>query len=80
MKTDLSIKYAAVLGAGVMGSQLSGLFANKGIKTYLFDISIKLASNGRERLETLKPAPLEKPENIDLIIPCSYDSDIEKIS
>ena len=80
MKTDLSIKYAAVLGAGVMGSQLSGLFANKGIKTYLFDISIKLASNGRERLETLKPVPLEKPENIDLIIPCSYDSDIEKIS
>ena len=80
MKKDLSIKYVAVLGAGVMGSQLSGLFANKGIKTYLFDISIKLASNGRERLETLKPAPLEKPENIDLIIPCSYDSDIEKIS
>jgi len=80
MKKDLSIKYAAVLGAGVMGSQLSGLFANKGIKTYLFDISIKLASDGRERLETLKPAPLEKPENIDLIIPCSYDSDIEKIS
>ena len=80
MKKDLSIKYAAVLGAGVMGSQLSGLFANKGIKTYLFDISIKLASNGRERLEILKPAPLEKPENIDLITPCSYDSDIEKIS
>ena len=52
MKTDLSIKYAAVLGAGVMGSQLSGLFANKGIKTYLFDISIKLASDGIERLET----------------------------
>jgi len=80
MKKDLSIKYAAVLGAGVMGSQLSGLFANKGIKTYLFDISIKLASNGREHLEILKPAPLEKPENIDLITPCSYDSDIEKIS
>ena len=80
MKKDLSIKYAAVLGAGVMGSQLSGLFANKGIKTYLFDISIKLASDGRERLEILKPAPLEKPENIDLITPCSYDSDIEKIS
>ena len=80
MKKDLSIKYVAVLGAGVMGSQLSGLFANKGIKTYLFDISIKLASFGRERLETLKPAPLEKPKNIDLIIPCSYDSDIEKIS
>jgi 3-hydroxyacyl-CoA dehydrogenase len=73
------IKNAAVLGAGVMGAQLSGLFANKGIKTYLFDISIELASSGRDRLKTIKPAPLENPENIDLIIPCCYDTDMEKI-
>ena len=70
----------AVLGAGVMGAQLAALFANKGIKTYLFDITIELASNGKDRLNTLKPAPLEKPEYIDLIIPCNYDSDIAKIS
>ena len=80
MDKNSQVKRAAVLGAGVMGAQLSGLFANKGIKTYLFDISIELASSGRDRLNTLKPAPLEKPENIDLIIPCSYDSDIEKVS
>ena len=80
MDKNSQVKRAAVLGAGVMGAQLSGLFANKGIKTYLFDISIELASSGRDRLNTLKPAPLEKPENIHLIIPCSYDSDIEKIS
>ena len=70
----------AVLGAGVMGAQLAALFANKGIKTYLFDITIELSSTGKDRLNTLKPAPLEKPEYIDLIIPCNYDSDIEKIS
>ena len=70
----------AVLGAGVMGAQLAALFANKGIKTYLFDITIELSSNGKDRLNTLKPAPLEKPEYIDLIIPCNYDSDIVKIS
>ena len=80
MDKNSQVKRAAALGAGVMGAQLSGLFANKGIKTYLFDISIELASSGRDRLNTLKPPPLEKPENIDLIIPCSYDSDIEKIS
>ena len=80
MDKNSQVKRAAVLGAGVMGAQLSGLFANKGIKTYLFDISIELASSGRDRLNTLKPAPLEKPEYIDLIIPCNYDSDIEKIS
>ena len=78
--TNIStIKHAAVLGAGVMGAQLSGLFANKGIKTSLFDISIELATSGKNRLKTLKPAPLENPENIDLITPCCYDSDIEKI-
>ena len=61
-------------------NSLSGLFANKGIKTYLFDISIELASSGRDRLKTLKPAPLENSENIDLIIPCCYDTDVEKLS
>jgi len=79
MTNSSTIKHAAVLGAGVMGAQLSGLFANKGIKTYLFDISIELASKGKDRLNNLKPSPLEKPENIDLITPCCYDSDIEKI-
>ena len=80
MDKNSQIKRAAVLGAGVMGAQLSGLFADKGIKTYLFDISIELASNGKNRLKKLKPALLEIPKNIDLIIPCSYDSDIEMIS
>ena len=79
MTNSSTIKHAAVLGAGVMGAQLSGLFANKGIKTYLFDISIELATSGKNRLKNLKPAPLENPENIDLITPCCYDSDIEKI-
>ena len=46
------IKNAPVLGARVMGAQLSGLFANKGIKTYLIDISIELESSGRDRLKT----------------------------
>jgi len=74
------IKHIAVLGAGVMGAQLAGLFANKGIKTFLFDISPELASESRDHLKTLKPAPLEKPENIDRIIPCCYDHDMDKIS
>ena len=80
MAKESPIKHIAVLGAGVMGAQLAGLFANKGIKTFLFDISSELASTGRDHLKTLKPAPLEKPENIDLIIPCCYDHDMEKIS
>tara|TARA_Y100001947_G_scaffold142992_1_gene135664 strand:- start:275 stop:427 length:153 start_codon:yes stop_codon:yes gene_type:complete len=42
---------AAVLGAGVMGAQLAGHFANAGIPTLLFDISQDLSEQG---IETLK--------------------------
>ena len=40
MQNTIKIERIAVLGAGVMGAQLAGLFANKGIRTSLFDISI----------------------------------------
>ena len=75
----MKIEKIAVLGAGVMGAQLAGLFANKGIKTSLFDISKDISISGRERLNTLKPPPLENPENIHLITPCCYENDMEKI-
>ena len=79
MSNKIRIERIAVLGAGVMGAQLAGLFANKGIRTSLFDISIDVSNSGRERLNTLKPPPLEKPENIHLITPCCYKDDMEKI-
>ena len=75
----MKIEKIAVLGAGVMGAQLAGLFANKGIKTSLFDISKDISISGRERLNTLKPPPLENPGNIHLITPCCYENDMEKI-
>ena len=53
MPNTIKIERIAVLGAGVMGAQLAGLFANKGIRTSLFDISIDVSSSGRERLKTL---------------------------
>ena len=80
MSSDSTFERIAVLGAGIMGAQLAAVFANKGIKTYLFDISNELATNGKNSLKTLRPAPLESPENINLITPCSYKSNIEKIT
>ena len=80
MPPNNPFKSIAVLGAGIMGAQLAAVFVNKGIKTYLFDISNELATIGKDRLKTLKPAPLESPENINLIVPCSYKSDLEKIT
>ena len=40
----------AVLGAGVMGAQIAGHFANAGITALLFDINQELAQKGVDGL------------------------------
>ncbi len=75
-----SINKVAVLGAGVMGAQLAGHLANAGIPSLLFDISQELADKGVETLTSLKPAPLYKPKNAELITPCNYQDHAEKIA
>ena len=75
-----NIEKVAVLGAGVMGAQIAGHLANAGIPSYLFDINDELAENGVSSLTSLKPAPLYKPKNAELVTPCTYDNDIEKIA
>jgi|TARA_B110000459_G_scaffold203814_1_gene261983 3-hydroxyacyl-CoA dehydrogenase len=73
------IKKVAVLGSGVMGAQIAGHISNAGIESYLYDTTQELANQGKENLLKLKPAPLYNSKNIDLITPCTYDKDIEKI-
>jgi len=75
-----NIKKVAVLGAGVMGAQIAGHLANAGIPSYLFDINDKFAKKGIDALTSLKPAPLYKPKNSELVKPCTYENDIEKIA
>ena len=70
----------AVLGAGVMGAQIAGHLGNAGIPSYLFDVNEELANKGKETLTSLKPAPLYKPKNADLVTPCTYANDLEKIA
>ena len=74
------IEKVAILGAGVMGAQIAGHLGNAGIPSYLFDINKELAEKGKSTLSSLKPAPLYKPKNIDMVTPCTYDEDISKIS
>ena len=74
------IEKVAVLGAGVMGAQIAGHLANAGIPSYLFDVSKELAEKGKDTLTSLKPKPLYKPKNLDLVSPCTYDDHIENIS
>ena len=74
-----SIEKIAVLGAGPMGAQIAGHFSNAGIPSLLFDINPELAQKGVDGLTKLKPAPLYKPKNAELVTPCSYDNDLEKL-
>ncbi len=79
------VKTVAILGSGVMGSQLAALFANFGIKVFLYDIKCKTgpsnnAFNAIKHLKKLKPEPLAVPKNARLIIPCNYTDDAEKIT
>ena len=74
------IKKVAVLGAGVMGAQIAGHLANAGIPSLLFDMDQEMAEKGKKTLTSLKPAPLYKPKNVDLVAACNYGEDLEKIS
>jgi 3-hydroxyacyl-CoA dehydrogenase len=79
------VKRAAVLGAGRMGSQIAALFANHGIPCDLFDLRVgganpnRLAEEAKQRLLTLRPAPLVKPEALDLIEPGNYSDALPRL-
>ena len=74
------IQNVAVLGSGVMGAQISGHLSNAGIKNLLFDTDINLSKSAINSLLIMKPPPLYNTKNIDLITPCSYKSDLQKLS
>ena len=77
---EQNIKKVAVLGAGTIGAQIAGHLANAGIPSLLFDMDQELAKKGKETLTSLKPAPLYKADDVELVSTCNYDEDLEKIS
>jgi len=79
------IRRTAVLGAGVMGSQIAALLANAGLSVLLYD----LPADGDEpspsaatlkRLTTMKPAALAADWRASLITAVDYDHDLERLS
>ncbi|MEJ5166415.1 MAG: 3-hydroxyacyl-CoA dehydrogenase NAD-binding domain-containing protein [Thermoanaerobaculia bacterium] len=76
----MEIKKIAVLGAGVMGSQLSALFANAGIPSLLFDLNKEIAEQGLKKATDLKPSPFFHPKRVKYIETCGIDRDLSKIS
>jgi 3-hydroxyacyl-CoA dehydrogenase len=80
MNNQIQINKVAVLGCGVMGSQIAAHLSNANIPVYAFDINQDVAEKGIAFSRKLKPSPYYNPKTINLITPLNYDDHIEKIS
>lgn len=83
---SLTVNSVAILGAGVMGAQIAALFANQGIKTYLYDLKgddqnpNMLAKSALNALKKLKPPPFGASHVSELIQPVNYDQHLDLLS
>lgn len=84
-KDQLIIRQIAVLGAGVMGAQMSSHFANAGIHCLLFDIKAEgVDPNAHVKqaikdLHQLKPPVFATKTRNQLISVANYEDDLEKL-
>jgi 3-hydroxyacyl-CoA dehydrogenase len=63
----MTIRSAAVLGAGVMGAQIAAHFANAGVPALLLDVTPDAAAAGLKRARSLKPDPFFTPDTWTLV-------------
>jgi 3-hydroxyacyl-CoA dehydrogenase len=73
------IRSVAVLGAGVMGSQIAAHFANAGIPALLLDVTAEAAAQGLQRARTLKPDPFFTPDTWKLVTTGSFDEGLARL-
>ncbi len=81
------IKKVAVIGSGVMGSQIAAHITNAGVPVVLLDIVLKdqpdrnfLAKGAVEKLAKMDPAPFMHPKNAKLIAAGNLEDDLSKLS
>ena len=77
--SSFNIKRVAVLGTGVMGSQIAAHLSNANIKVYAFDMTQEVSKNGLDACKKMKPSPFYNFKTFDLITPVNYEDDLEKI-
>src|SRR3954466_9205450 len=83
-----TLRRAAVLGAGTMGSRIAAHFANAGIPVVLLDVVPQGEENNRSKfakqaLESLlkaKPAAFYEPSLSRLITPGNFEDDLKLLS
>ena len=82
----LTIRRAAVLGAGVMGAQIAAHLANADVPVLLYDLAASdgppdgIARAAIARLGTLDPAPFASPERAAHVEPASYAHDLARLA
>ena len=81
-----SIQKVAVIGSGVMGSQIAAHITNAGIPVFLLDIVPKdagdrnmLAKGALEKLQKADPAPFMHAKNAKLITPGNLDDNLDAL-
>ena len=77
---SFEVKKVAVLGTGVMGSQIAAHLSNANIPVYAFDINQEVAEKGLELCKNLKPSPFYNFKTFELITPMNYEKDLDKIN
>lgn len=73
------IKKVAVLGTGVMGSQIAAHLTNAEIEVYAFDMTQEVALNGIEMCKKMKPSPFYNLKSSELITVVNYNDNLDKI-
>ncbi|MDD7986232.1 3-hydroxyacyl-CoA dehydrogenase/enoyl-CoA hydratase family protein [Lentisphaera marina] len=80
------IKHIAVLGAGVMGSQIAAHFANCGFSVALLDLTSAgnrpsaISENAVKKLLKISPSPLFSPQIIENIFPGNFDDHLQHLN
>jgi 3-hydroxyacyl-CoA dehydrogenase len=74
------IRSVAVLGAGVMGSQIAAHFANAGVPSLLLDVTADAAAQGLKRARGLRPDPFFLPDRWTLITTASFDEGLPRLA
>lgn len=84
-RSNIIVKKVAVLGAGVMGSQIAAHLVNCGVRVVLFDLAAKegdksaIAKKAIKAFRKQKPAPLAISRLASLIKPANYEDDLVEL-
>ena len=73
------IKNVAVLGAGVMGSQIAAHCANAGLNVFAFDMNQQIVEEGIEKATKIKPKAFYDKKDISLVKCYNYEEHLEKL-